>query len=143
MGVLTDLFIASPEDLESKDLALLPLQENGFPAVQAKNIDPSALSSWEELLTGVRPPEADYEAELSSVFDGGPDSPWVGAVRDQFVEAFAKASDNQLIDVAVAWSKEMRAEDEEVIIVQILKEVRALAIEARASRRKMYLWTCL
>ena len=143
MGILTDLFIASKVELASKDLSLIPFQENGFPAVQAKNVDPLALLLWEECLTGVHPPESSYEEALGGVYDGGSDGPWVGRVRDEFVAAFARASDEKLIDAAIAWAKELGAEDEVVEITHIFKEVRALAFESKTSRRPMYLWTCL
>lgn len=143
MGILTDFFIASPAELASRNLQLLPHQENGLQTVEAKNIDPTALALWEEVLTGIRPPELDYQTSLAGIFNGGPDGAWVGIVRNELVAAIASASDDQLMDVAVAWAREERMEDEEVEIAQLFKELRALAIEARASRRQMYLWTSL
>jgi hypothetical protein len=143
MGVLTDLFIATEDDIKSVDMTLLPLQENGFRTVEGKGIDGFALVGWEASLTGARPPEFDPDREFCDVFDGGPEGPWVSRVRQELVAAFRTASDEKLIDAAVEWAREMNAEDEEVEIVQIFKEIRALAIEAVASNRGMFLWTCL
>jgi hypothetical protein len=92
MGLLSDFFVASAQDIPDLDLRTMEAQ---FPVVQGSGIDPIMLAELDFLVTG----ERQREPEL--VRDDG--EAWVYRLDAALVRALANLSDEQIGQTADEW----------------------------------------
>ena len=101
MGILSDFFLATPDQLSQLDISRGPAAT--LPTVQARRVDQVKLAS----LQGLIEQSTDF-GELVSALDsstrGDEDGPWVAPVPQSIVSALAAADDVDLARLATAWA---------------------------------------
>lgn len=128
MGLLTDFFVAAPDELSLLDLSRGPA--GVFPTVQAKGFDPLELSTLEAQLTGVG------ESAVAQPIVAETDEAWVLELGSQFTAVISTMDDAQMERFAEEW---MLSEEE----TAILSDVSALAGSSVAEGRQLYVWISL
>ncbi len=144
MGLLSDFFIATPEEVRRLDLHRSPADR--LPGFQAKGIDPVKLAILESCVEGA-PLEAHPESlEQMMVRDAGEDGPWVMKIPAHVMKGLAGATPQQLRQWAQGlaeteeWGFDSGAAKE---ASRVLKAVAKLAREAEAKGRRLYVWHSL
>lgn len=101
MGILSDFFMATPDQLNQLDISRGPATT--LPTVQARRIDHVKLAH----LQGMMEQSTNF-VELVGALDsstkGDEDGPWVLPVPQSIVSALAVANDDRLAQFATAWA---------------------------------------
>jgi len=143
VGLLTDFFIASPQEVGMIDLRNGPCKR--FPTAQYKNADPSTLEALDTLVIGSQGEGAvDRTCEL--IRQEEESGPWLLRIRSRIVQALAALEARRLRHLAIQWGQceEWSMTPEEAQdMVPMLMDLVALAIKARETGRAMYLWKSL
>ncbi|MDQ6878463.1 MAG: hypothetical protein M3082_12385 [Candidatus Dormibacteraeota bacterium] len=128
MGLLTDFFIASPDEVERLDRRGGPA--GLFPTVQAKGFDTVDLAQLYEWLTGetANPVDGEQEGELGET--------WVVHLSNDFTRAIARMDSERMAQFAEEW---LLSADEAAVLL----EVSALARRGAGEGRELYVWMSL
>jgi len=150
MGVLTDFFVAAPNEIDDAIVVAGPADR--FKTVEAKGADDISLTSLNGIVTG-RNFEVDggfdtLLAEVESISAASEeDGPWLFRAPQALVAGLAAADEPRLDDINEAWAQTeewqangVTSPDETRWLVQGLAE---LARDAAASSKDMYLWVSL
>jgi hypothetical protein len=149
MGVLTVAFVADPDEV---------LQFEGGPEPHTdvlRKLDPLKLAALGQLLLAGSLPLSErtygstYDALMDEMHDrmhSYSDEEWAFPVPEQLTTALAEVQDNQVQDLAEAWSRieefeadEKGAEDG----IEWLRELRTHAVFATDSGKQLFLWMSL
>jgi hypothetical protein len=165
MGILTDAFVATEEQMRAADLAMGP--DTVFPALQSKNIDDLKLAMLDALVTrrGIadleRDPDvfANYSEErIVLVRDIGrergmgdeSEGPWISRFPDTLVLRLAELSPENVTHYGTAWAASEawrdyrgRMPDDISGIIEYLRELCQLARLAVAEQKRMFMWVAL
>jgi hypothetical protein len=141
MGLLSDFFIAKPEDASTYN------GKSSFASTdccQYKQVSPLQAAQILAVLRGI-PYEASLLREFPFVHQECEDGPWTTKVPDDMTAALAHLEESEIRSQALAWSvatKEelrWRASDFEPIVRDLIK----LAREAQGGGKSLFLWNCL
>ena len=167
MGVLTDFFIATPEDVH--DLRRGQRLRDLFPTLEMKNVDSIKVEILAHLVVGnsqelklkeIRPhflvfvkgaleeefrfPDEFNEGDLMD-FDV-----WIERFDPVFVEGLATFPAEQVLPVATQWARQWAAfdgrpvgKDDAESLSALMRQLCQLAKRARAEGKQLYLQTCL
>lgn len=128
MGLMSDFFLATPEELKAIDLAFGPAP--GLETVQAKGFDPVELVSLEARLRSI----SDDAVHQTTVIENGDAT--VVALSAAFCDALAAMEEASLSQFAEEW---FVSDDE----IAILRQVANLARRGKIDRRDLYVWVSL
>ncbi|GLY49209.1 hypothetical protein [Lentzea sp. NBRC 102530] len=142
MGVLYDYFTAPSDDEAATVVLGGPVRR--FPTVETKSLDPAVvMGQLEELLTG-RPYDDICDdpgwGDDVAMEHGG--DVLVLTVTDGLRDGLADAGD--LDGVAVRWAgiEELEGFDP-MVLAEILKDLKTLAVQAKESGQRLYCWASL
>ncbi len=142
MGILTDFFIATPDELANLEDASSPAQQ--LQGILAKRVDQVKIAKLDGILRGV--PFTDSLRSLELIKEASEDGPWTTTIPPQLTAALAALTDDQAVLTAQQWATaEEFAADlwTPADVADFLSQLRALARSAVATRREMYHWLCL
>ena len=100
--IFAGLFVASAAELEAWDLRGLTPPD--WPAIEFKRLDSVRLGTLEAILTERRYDEIDRSTLHRLVRDGGPDGPWIMAVRDELIDELAGLDPDRVGAAAARWA---------------------------------------
>lgn len=136
--MLTDFFIATPEEALAADLRLGPASR--FPTAQLKSVDIVKVLQLDAIL-GAH--ELDFK-RMRPLGEKTTEGPWLFQLPSTLVDQLVALSDAQSIEVARRWAEtpEWAAEPgpSQAAARSALTELRALAPRARASGKPILLW---
>ncbi|MGI5505364.1 hypothetical protein [Lentzea sp. CA-135723] len=142
MGVLYDYFAAPTDEAAATAIDGGPVGR--FPTVETKSLDPAVvMGQLEELLTGRSYDEISDDPrcadDIAIEHDG---EVLVLTVTDGLRDVLADAGD--LDEVAVRWAgiEELEGFDPKVL-AEILKDLKALAVQAKENGERLYCWACV
>jgi hypothetical protein len=143
VGVLTDLILATEEELAALDPGELPISV--LPGLDIKGTGLIELATLLSILSGE---SLDSDSEEFPAVGGEDDEegPWVFRCPSELIAGLAAADDEELARVAAEW-----AETEEIQlsgweageIHQRLREMREFARMARTAEKPVLIWTSL
>ena len=142
MGILSDFFVATPEDLKRLDLSRGPA--GVFPTVQAKRVDPVKLATLQAVVEG-----GSDIGELITAIDaamlGDEEGPWLVTVPPSVTSALAGADSAGLSRLAASWAATEEWVADGGTAANLSPFVAQLGELARAASpgRSLYLWICL
>lgn len=145
MGLLTDAFIATEEELAavlSQD-HFSPIKF--FPTVQSKNIDDFMLTRLEAIVMQEEFPSLDAEiAIIKQRMIGDDDGPWIHRFLDTLVERLAHLTAAEIIHNGQAWGAAIQHNYEKQPpdvsgIVPYFRELCQLAKHAPSERKHIYM----
>ena len=142
MGLLTDVFVAT--DVEANALPLNKSPVDSLPCIQARALDPVKFCTLENILVGTETKAA--VRKIALLRQGSDDGPWVFRVSSELFDALSTLEDGKIGDAGQRWSQtdEMRADRwSEADTTDFLTKIAALAREAKASKRTLFVWACL
>lgn len=116
MGLLTDFFVAVPDELARLDPTHGPAAL--FPTVQAKGFDPVELVQLERRLTG------ETESSVTQPVVVETDETWVIELGSRFAEAIGAMDEKRMERFAEEW---LLSDDETAILDQVSTLVRSAA----------------
>ncbi len=139
MGILADVFVASPEDAEHYENALHAAQAQRFERVPFSGVTPPEFQQLWAMLDN-----ADFDASrhvLEDLTAGGADESWLYRFPDGFVQGLAAIDDARLDDLVQSWCDldELLDADPDKVL-RGLAAIRQLSRSALASGRGLYLW---
>jgi hypothetical protein len=145
MGILSDIFVSTPEDAVKYEAILLASQ-NKLPKDRYERVQYKGLTSLEF-------------ARLWAIMDNRPwtmESYWLDNVQhtddgsssldhfpDILVAKLAKWDDHLLSPTADEWGKTEELQSDGATLLPILTDLRRLARVAQQTTRSMYLWNSL
>jgi hypothetical protein len=150
VGVLTDFFAATRDELAALAIDSGPLPRDGVPGqpslqtVASTGVLTMQVGVLDQCVTGT--PYASLEASgaIDAIArDGGPDGPWVFPVRRALRDGLADLSDGRIMTVAQRWGEDagMATRGEDFRVLEgLITDLRELARAARRSGRDLYLW---
>jgi hypothetical protein len=143
MSSITDFFVARQDEALHRVLDRGPA--GVFPAVQGGRADPVKILQLQCLLDG-----STFEERLEDLdallLCGGDEGPWIASVPEIITRTLARASPEQLVDVASRWAstEEWMADGGTAEnLMPWLRQIAVLATQAEDSGRKLYVWTSL
>jgi hypothetical protein len=140
MGILTDFFIASDEELQALPDDALPVQE--LRGIMAKNVESVNFALLETIIR-----DTDFDDALDAqilISEKSEDGPWIYLVAQGFTMSLAAIDDSKLKPIGDEWGKELVMHNWTFNDVRtFLVELRSLAREAVTSGRNMYHWLSL
>jgi hypothetical protein len=155
MGVLSDLFVAEPDEVPLVADAG-PTTDGRFPATDVKGLDQIKLGALGQLvLDGAF--EAGDEGSYGKTYDAlvdemsepvhelGEEGPWVYPIPERFRSALADLADEDLPELAKAWSEAEEFEADNLgteDALDYLRELKAIAGKAREPKQ-LFLWMSL
>jgi hypothetical protein len=138
MGILTDFFIATPQEALAADLRLGPASK--FPTAQLKSVEIVKVLQLDAIL-------GDHELDFDRVMPLGEkttEGPWLFQLPPALVDQLAALSDIESVEVARRWAEtpEWAAEPgpSRAAASTALREIRAIARRARADEKPVLLW---
>lgn len=149
MGLLTDAFIATQEELAavlSKDYFN---PSSFFPTMQSKNIDIFMLTTLEAIVIQEEFPSINASIEtIQERITGEYDGPWIYRLPDTLVERLANLTSAEVIHNGQAWGAAIQHDYEKHPpdvsgIVPYLQELCQLAKHPSLERKHMYMWMSL
>jgi hypothetical protein len=165
MGLLTSYIAATPEQAAAIDIHAGPTgfahkpgrQETPSPdgtieaprriedVLDVAGVEPSVtMATLEAILTGADARDIIHEGSVEPIADGGPDGPWLLALRPQLQAALLSTPPDGWQAVAERWA----ATDELVgmpvdVAVSFLERLAALARRASEHGQRLYCWVSL
>jgi hypothetical protein len=140
MGILTDFFIASDEELQALPDDALPAQE--LQGIMAKSVESVNFALFEAIIR-----DTDFDDALDAqilISEKSDDGPWIYLVTQEFTMNLAEIDDSKLKSIGDEWRKELAMHNWSSNEMRtFLVELRSLAREAVASGRNMYHWLSL
>jgi hypothetical protein len=138
MSVPSTFFVMSPLSTKGRDFS----EDPALPFHQAGGLADDQIAELEFLLTGVSVEKLLDEDGLRSglVWEGGEDGPWVYELSSRLVTALAKAPSAKLKSISKTWGG---GAFEEPVMMKLLDALKALALEATKTKRKVYWWVSL
>ncbi|MDP2316580.1 MAG: hypothetical protein Q8P41_27045 [Pseudomonadota bacterium] len=146
MGILTDFFVATREEVENFDFTEMPRER--FPTLQTKGLDPVKMATLHTILVGAdlddvesvvaRIPEPIHEEEDGELV--------VFALPEAIVHGLADLDDNEASRLAERWvaTEEFKMEGwTRADIDPVLSELRTFMEEAVRSEKDVFLWVCV
>jgi hypothetical protein len=134
MGILSDYFVASEEELLGVSARGVP---KGLPRVEAKGFGLIPLNSLSESF-GV----GDEGLEAGEPIHSGDDYAWfVQKLTAEMVDALAALTDAAVPKTSNAMSATEEVDWEPKEVATLLEDLRALALGAKKAKKAMYLWT--
>lgn len=144
MGLLSDLFITTPPELQSLDIRQSPAQS--LPSVRARRIEVVKLVQLQCIMDG-----SSFNDHLNSLGDmivrsASDDGRWVVLVPNALTRALAEADRSQLEEMGRLWASTEEwlldgGREEEII--SLIKEIATLARKAVAGGQNLYCWISL
>jgi len=133
MSLLTDLFIASPNEIKSLNSDILP---HHFKVLEARRIDTIKIAALDEILTG-------EGQEITEPIRASEDYEWaIFHIRPELRNALARLSSYERRRIALKWSQAQEwqldggtAED----LAQWLEEAGSLANQAEKESKEIYI----
>jgi hypothetical protein len=143
MYLLSDFFVASPDELKDFDSTKSPVL--CFPTALARGADYHALFWLFRLIADGwwRDSTPVPDEQLGPAEEAG--NPSLLRVPDRVVEKLAAANDDQLAEWAAAWAAArdwLEAGYPPGKLPLLLKDLSKLGREAKAVGRRMYVWIC-
>jgi hypothetical protein len=143
VGVLTDLILATEEELAALDPDELPIQV--LPGLDVKGTGLIELATLHSIITG-KPFDPGLEAFPAVSDDNGEDGPWVFRCSPELIAGLAAADHDELARVAEEWAKtdeiqQARWEADE--LEQRLREMQEFARRAETAGKPVHIWTSL
>jgi hypothetical protein len=140
MSLLSDFFIALPDEVQRIDLPRSPAEK--FHGVYAKRVDPLKLLLLQSCVEGSSLDEHLDSMETMKVREAEPDGPWIFEVPHSVCEALANARDDEIEQYGTAW-----AETEEWVsdggtaeeIVPLLRSIALLAQRAKSEKKQCWI----
>ena len=100
--VFAGLFVASVAEVDAWDMRGLTPPD--WPAVEFKRLDSVRLGTLEAILTGRRYEDIDRSQLHRLIRDGGPDGPWIMAVRAELTDELAGLDPERGAAAAARWA---------------------------------------
>lgn len=167
MGVLTDFFIATPEDVN--DLRIGQRLRDLFPTLEMNNVDSIKVEILAQLVVGnsqelkleeIRPHflvfvkgALEEEFRFPDEFNEGDPMAfdlWIERFDPVFVKDLATFPAEQVLPVATQWARQLAAFDERPVgkdeaesLSALMQQLCQLATRARAEEKQLYLKICL
>ena len=142
MGILSDFFLATPDQLSQLDISRGPVTT--LPTVQARRIDLVKLATLQEVIEQSAS-FGELVGALDSSMEGDEDGPWVVPVSQSIVSALATANDDELAQFATAWAETDEwiadggtAPDLQLLLTQLSRLARQTTTE-----RFLFMWISL
>lgn len=156
MSILTDFFIATPEDVDA--LRVEQLLRDLFPTLEMNNVDSSKVEILARLI--VEKPRGKMIALVKGASgekfvsvdeqDLMDIEQWIEQLDPVFVECLASVSAEQVPHVAIQWAIKWAefdgrpvGKDDSESLSQLVGELCQLARRARAEGKQMYIRTCV
>jgi hypothetical protein len=145
-GIFAGFFVATPEQVERWDMSGLTPPE--WRAAEFKHISGVNLGTLEAILTGRRYDDIDQDELHHVIRIGGPEGPWITAVRTELRDSLARLEPDRVGRVAAAWADtdefKMRPSDrprpEDVAqLTALLHDLVGLARGSAEENKPMYL----
>jgi hypothetical protein len=162
LGLLTDYFTATPERVAAIDIRTGPtgpanLQET--PSVEraaeaskpiedvlaVSGVEPGVtMATLEAILTGADSMEIIDQGSTEPIADGGPDGPWLVALRPPLQEELLTVPPDGWNAVAERWAATAELSDMPAdMAVSFLEKLAALARRASELGQRLYCWVSL
>jgi len=147
VGVLTDYFVArDDQDAARAHNTVGGPRQAGFKTAAWKSIDPVVtLAVLNEIVTGTNALEwiKTHGGDVEMVAGGNDDERWVFRIAPLHVDALMQLPED-VRPIAERWAKseELDGADPKDL-AEVLRDLRALAREARASSQQLYCWVSL
>jgi hypothetical protein len=143
MGLLTYYFAATPERAAAIDIQNGPTGPEDVLAVSG--VEPNVtMATLEAILTGADGMKIIDQGNVKPIADGGPDGPWLIALRPQLHEALLTTVPDGWHAVAERWvaTDELAGMPVDVA-VSFLEKLAALAGRASEHSQRLYCWVSL
>jgi hypothetical protein len=145
MGIITDIFVASPEaaaDYAASQLRGRPAHMRKYQPAEHRGLTPLEFSSLWALIAGEEwNPKKHMLAEVS--FGDGNES-WLFRFPEPFIRLLANLGDEQVDQYSFEWAKtEELSGSTPADVRTIIVDLRRMAKAALASGHPMYLWGSL
>lgn len=141
MSPLSDLFIATPEEVN--DLSSEEIPSQMFEAIDIKGIEMVKLAKLAEIVLEIEFAEA--LQHLSFVRNSSEDGPWIINVPNSLRDALASL-DDRISVVASKWAEteEFQLDNwDESQVASVLEDMCELATKAVAENKRLYNWVSL
>jgi hypothetical protein len=142
MGILTDLILATEEELEAVGNDDVPIDV--LPGVEAKGMGLVDFISLHAILT--RQETDPVVTAFPAVRALSEDGPWLNRLPDDLVARLAACDDADLHRIATEWSQTeelQRGDWQHGELLSRLEEMKALAQRALIEQKPLHLWMCL
>jgi len=143
MGILTDLILATEEELAGLDPDVLPIEV--LPGLDIKGTGLVELATLHSIITGTDFDPA-MEAFPAVSDEESEDGPWIFRCPPDLITGLAAADADELAEVAAEWARTeeiQEAQWEAAQVHQRLVDMQAFARTAVASGKPVHIWTSL
>lgn len=140
MGVLTDIFIASPEEAEKLGLSEDTFED--FKGIFAKGQSTVTLESLHEIIAAKDGTKAE---DISMIFSADEEGPWVLEIPIGLSRSLAALKGQDLSEISAKWSRteEMQMDYDPDSVGDLLREMVDLADEAVKLNKGLLMWMSL
>jgi hypothetical protein len=144
MGILADVFVATEYDAKqyaNPDTHSDPALRKRITLAEFKSLTSLEFTTLWAILENV-----DWDVEHHELIDEsneGDDESWLFRFPEQLVDLLAAMNETTLIDANSLWAATDEIDCDPSEMLPVTQQLQALAIKARASGCKMYLWGCL